>query len=199
MAEGTTSHSGITQLLQAWDGGDPSAFARVIPLMIDDLRRISRGQLARERANHTLQPTALINELYLRWSRQERFGWLDRAHFLRLAAAQMRRILVEHARKKQARKRGPALTMRYSTLGGLACPGDGGEAVDLLDLERVLVRLHEMEPRYCQIVELRFFAGLTIREVAEVLGTTERTVMRHWAWTRAWLFNQLQGQGHPAS
>lgn len=199
MAEGTTSVSGITRLLHAWDGGDQAAFARIIPMMIDDLRRISFGQLARERTGHTLQPTALVNELYLRWSRQRRFGWRDRAHFLQLAAAQMRHILVEHARTKRARKRGADLTLRISTASRLPDLCDRRDPVDLLDLDQALTRLNAMNPRYGQIVELRYFAGLTVREVAEVLSITERTVMRHWAWIRAWLFTQLDTESRPAS
>lgn len=199
MAEGCTSVSGVTSLLHAWDAGDRAAFAQVMPILIDDLRRISARQLARERTGHTLQPTALVNELYLRWSRQRRFGWRNRAHFLKLAAAQMRHILVEHARTKGAQKRGADLTVRVSTIGRLPAPGGSGDPVDLLDLDMALTRLEAMDPRYGKIVELRYFAGLTVREVAQVLEITERTVMRHWAWIRAWLLAQLDAEGRRTS
>ncbi len=199
MAEELTAGSEITRLLHAWDGGDQAALARIIPLMIDDLRHISYRQIARERTGHTLQPTALVNELFLRWSRQERFGWRDRAHFLKLAAAQMRRILVEHARKKQAQKRGAGLAFVMSEIGRLPDPASYQDPIDVLDLDRALDQLGALDPRYSRIVELRYFAGLTVREVAEVLGITERTVMRHWAWIRAWLFTQLSTGDRPAS
>lgn len=187
--------SQVTQLLQAWDHGDREAFDKLIPMVVGELRRMARRQLAHERRNHTLQPTALINEVYLRWAKQREFGWRSRAHFFSLAAAQMRHILVEHARKKKAAKRG-----RGETPIRLVDPDElGGEAsayvVDMIDLDRALTRLQEMDPQLGRIVELRYFAGLSAREAAEVMGVTERTVLRHWAWIKAWLFRQMTSGG----
>lgn len=184
----------VTALLLAWNDGDRDAFDQLIPLVVGELRRMARRQLAKEGDGHTLQPTALINEVYLRWSQQKDFGWRNRAHFFGLAAAQIRHILIDHARKKRAAKRGGE-----ETLIRLADPEEiGGEpaaVVDLIDLDRALDRLGEMDPQLGRIVELRYFAGLTAAEAAEVLGVTERTVLRHWAWIRAWLLRQLASGG----
>lgn len=180
----------VTELLLAWNDGDRYAFDKLMPMVVGELRRIARRQLAKERAGHTLQPTALIHEVYLRWSESEAFGWRSRAHFFALAGAQMRHVLVEHARRKRAAKRGgdktPVRLVDPDRLGR-----ESASVVDLIDLDRALGRLAEMDPQFSRIVELRYFAGLTAAEAAEVLGVTERTVLRHWAWIRAWLFRQL--------
>lgn len=190
----------VTQLLAAWSRGDRGAFDRLVPLVMDELRRIARVELSRERAGHTLQPTALINELYLRWSQQTGFGWRDRAHFFALAAAQLRHILVDHARKRKAAKRGKGETAVRLTDVRDHRSRSSSHAVDLIDLDQALTRLQQMDPQCSRIVELRYFAGLSAREVADVLGVTERTVLRRWAWARAWLLEQLraeEGEGRP--
>lgn len=191
MSDRDAAPSQLTELLVAWNAGDRAALDKLMPLVIGELRRMARRQLAGERAGHTLQPTALINEVYLRWSEQKDFGWRNRVHFFSLAAAQIRHILVDHARRSKAAKRGRAETpirvTDFDGVGGKATP----RVVDFIDLDRALTRLQEMEPQYSRIVELRYFAGLSAREVAEVLGVTERTVLRNWAWIKAWLFRQL--------
>ena len=185
----------ITRLLAAWNEGDPEAFESLIPLVIHDLRKLARRAYAKEAAGHTLQPTALINELYLRWSRQQDFHWRNRSHFFALAAAQIRHILVDHARRKQAAKRGPGeAVVRLSDLGKLA-DGTPDRSVDLIDLDRQLKRLEEMDPPCSRIVELRYFAGLSASQVAEVMDLSERTVLRRWAWAKAWLFRHLKPAG----
>ncbi len=186
--------STVTELLAAWSHGDRTAFDQLIPLVIEELRRLARRQLARERPGHTLQSTELINEVYLRWSKQASFDWRDRAHFFSFAAAQMRHILVEHARKKNAEKRGHGQTpIRLTNIDELEDVA-AGHKVDLIDLDRALNRLSAMDPQYSRIVELRYFAGLSVREVAEALEVTERTVLRRWAWIKAWLFRQLDAR-----
>lgn len=196
-SESTSSPSRISRLLLDC-GRDPEAFDRLIPAVLDDLRRIARRQLAREPPGHTLQPTALVSELYLRWSRQSGLGWRDRAHFFGMAAAQIRRILVDHARRKRAIKRAGTDPPLHQVDAGLprARPASNGRRVDLIDLDRALDRLENLDSDLRRLVELRYFAGLSAREVAGVLGVTERTVMRRWAWVRAWLFLELNG-GRP--
>ncbi|MEM7584460.1 MAG: ECF-type sigma factor [Acidobacteriota bacterium] len=189
--EDEMAEPGVTALLKAWGEGDREAFDALVPLVLEELRRLAKRHLARERADHTLQPTALINEVYVRWASQERFDWRDRASFFAVAGAQIRRILVEHARRRKSAKRGNGVpALRLSRLEEVAGES-GGSTIDLIDLDRALIRLAEMEPLYCRIVELRYFAGLSTPEVAEVVGLSERTVLRHWAWIKAWLACRL--------
>lgn len=179
----------VTDLLVAWRGGNQEALAQLIPLVHDELRRIAHVYLARERPDHTLRTTALVNEAYLRLVNTSRVQWQHRAQFFAAAAGSMRRILVDYARRYHAGKRG----------GGLgALPLDEGALVVeqraemLIALDEALERLGEMDVRLCRVVEYRYFAGLTDEETAEALGVTARTVRRDWVKARGWLFAELQ-------
>lgn len=154
-----------------------------------ELRDIAAQQLRSERPGHTLQPTALVHEAYLRLSRQDGIQWENRAHFLSVASRQIRQILVDHARAKRRSKRGGDQT-RIHLQTDLA---DIGKPIDLLDLEEALQRLDELGEMHGQIVELKFFGGLTEPEVSSVLGISERTVRRRWLFARSWLYRQLVG------
>jgi len=152
----------------------------------ETLRRIAIGQLRGERAGHTLQPTALVNEAYLRLVGQREIDWRDRSHFFGLAAVTMRRILVDHARRRQAKKRGAEEQAPLTIVTGKE------EAVDLLDLDRALVRFAERFPRQAKVVEMRYFSGLEFEHVALALDLSPRTVKRDWTFARAWLSAALQ-------
>jgi RNA polymerase sigma-70 factor, ECF subfamily len=169
----------------------PEPFAGVTGDLYGELRRVAAGALGRERRDHTLQPTALVHEAFLRLVGQ-RAGWQSRAHFLGVAAQAMRRILVDHARRRSAAKR-PDPRARV-TLSGLALPG-GAVDVDLLDLDGALARLAELDPRAARVVELRGFAGCSAAEAAEVLGVSEATVARDWRMAQSWLRRELGGGG----
>jgi RNA polymerase sigma factor (TIGR02999 family) len=161
-----------------------------VPWVLGDLRRMAARQLGAERADHTLQPTALINETYLRLVRQHRVHWKNRAQFYALAATLMRRILVDHARARGAGKRaGRKLTLSSGV--DIGVPPDRG--VDALAVDAALRRLEAMAPRQVRIVELRFFSGLTVNEVAAVLDLSPATVKADWALARAWLYRELAG------
>ncbi|HKH44618.1 MAG TPA: sigma-70 family RNA polymerase sigma factor [Thermoanaerobaculia bacterium] len=178
----------VTRLLLAWRDGNEQALARLMPLVYDELRRLAASYMRRERSDHTLQPTALLNEAYLRLIDQTRVAWQGRAHFFGIAARMMRRILMDHARQHRAAKRGS---------GGRKLPLDEAmqeplrQDVDLLALDEALTRLEELDPRQSRVVELRFFAGLEVTEVAEVLGISPATVKREWAVARAWLHREI--------
>ncbi|MCG8455535.1 MAG: ECF-type sigma factor [Holophagales bacterium] len=192
------SRGRVTDLLGACRRGESGAFDALVPATFGELRRVAQRQLAREARGHTLQPTALVAELYLRWTGRAA-RWQDRAHFLSIAAAQMRRILVDHARRKKATKRGGHAAPAPWTEAVATARSDAdssSRAVRLLDLDRALRRLESMDPELVRLVELRFFSGLSARETGETLGLTERTVMRRWAWVRAWLLREL-GQEIP--
>ncbi len=176
----------VTGLLRRADAGDREAYDRIFGVVYDELRAVAAGHLRRERAEHTLQPTALVHELFLKMA-GGRMTARDRGHFVGLAARAMRQILVDHARRKGAVKRGGDVV--HTTLGGEAL-SVGVEAGRLLDLDRAMERLVERQRR---VVELRFFAGLEEREIAEMLGVTERTVRRDWVKARAWLYAILYG------
>ena len=178
----------MTELLQAWRGGDPSALDRLIPVVYDELRHIAAGLLRRERSGHTLQPTALVHEVYVRLLGQGRSDLEGRAHFLSVAAHMMRRILVDHARARVRQKRGGEAT-RVDLR-----PGDAAAAprsVDLLALDLALDRLQAEDERKARVVELRYFGGLTTEETAQVLETSPATVKRDWAFAQAWLAREL--------
>lgn len=181
----------VTQLLADWRGGDRAALARLLPAVHGELKKIARGYLARERPGHTLQPTALVNEAYLRLVDQNRVEWASRSHFFAIAATQMRRILVSYARRRAADKRGAG--ERAVTLVD-AIAAAGPREVDLLALDQALGRLEGIDPRQARVVELRYFAGLTIEETAEALGISTATVKLDWSLARAWLYRELGGE-----
>jgi RNA polymerase sigma factor (TIGR02999 family) len=179
---------GITQLLLRWSEGDSSAREKLMPLVYEELRRLAARYLRRERLNHTLQPTALVNEAYLRLIDQQKVEWQNRAQFFGLAAKLMRNILVDHARSHQAAKRGGE---NYSVSLSRADRVSAASAVDLVALHETLERLTTHDPQKSNIVELRFFGGLTIEETAEVLDISHATVERDWKMARAWLRREL--------
>jgi RNA polymerase sigma factor (TIGR02999 family) len=180
---------GITQLLTQWSSGDQAALDELMPLVYDELRRVAIGRLRRERDNHTLQPTALVHEAYLRLTNQQSVDWQSRAQFFSLAATMMRNILVDHARQAKAAKRGgPQYTLSLDQADQL---GSGPDVV-LVALDDALRELSSIKPQHSKIVELRFFGGLTIEETAEALGVSHATVERGWTFARAWLRNALE-------
>jgi len=182
--------SEITRLLLEWSEGDPGALAELMPLVCDDLRAMARRQMVGESPGHTLQPTALVNEFYLRLNGRRSVSWKNSAHFFGFAAQAMRRILVDHARKKKRDKRGGDVQkVPLELAGDLPDPGD----VDLVELDQALDRLAEMDPRQAQIVELRFFIGLTVAETAAVLEISDPTVKREWSSARLWLLREMGG------
>lgn len=178
----------VTQILHEWSGGDRDAPERLMPFVYDELRRLARSFLARERAGHTLQPTALVNEAYLRLVDQTRVNWQSRAHFYGVAASMMRRVLIDHARSHAAGKRG-GTAIRLS-LDDLQIPLEE-RAAGLLALDEALVRLAEVDERKSRVVELRFFAGIGEEEIADLLGVSVRTVLRDWKTARLWLYREL--------
>jgi len=179
----------VTQLLVDWSNGDESALDKLMPVVYDELRRLASNYLRRERAGHTLQPTALVNEAYLRLVDQRQARWQNRAQFFGVAAQLMRRILVDHARVRQAQKRGGSdqQQLSLSHADQVAQKPD----VDLLALHEALNQLAEIDEQQARIVELRFFGGLTIEETAEVIGISHATVERDWTMARAWLRREL--------
>jgi RNA polymerase sigma factor (TIGR02999 family) len=179
----------VTTLLLAWSGGDRDALDQLVPLVHEELRRRARRAMSRERADHSLQPTALVNEVYLRLVDMRHVQWTDRAHFLALAARLMRRILVDLARSQLTQKRGAGAVSISLDESSLMAPGRGRES--LVALDDALQALAELDPRRSQVVELRFFAGLDVDETAEVLKVSRRTVMRDWTLARTWLFREL--------
>ena len=181
--------SDITRLLNRWTDGDPTAFEDLLPLVYDILRKLADHYMRRERPNHTLQPTALVHEAYLRLSGDES-GFNSRVHFYGAAAQVMRRILVDHARERRAGKRGGAfevLALQEQVDGAI-----GGVSFDILALDEALDRLGRIAPVKVQVVELRYFGGLSIDETAAFLGISSATVKRHWSFARAWLYRALK-------
>jgi len=178
----------VTQILHEWSDGDADAPARLMPLVYNELRRQARSYLAKERRSHTLQPTALVHEAYLRLVDQTRVSWQNRAHFYGMAANMMRRILVDHARAHATEKRGGA-AVRLS-IEDMQVPLEQ-RAADFIALDEALKELAKFDERKARIVEMRFFGGLTDEEIAEVLGITSRTVWRDWKTARLWLFREL--------
>ena len=179
----------VTQLLAQASSGDAVARATLFDVLYRELRRLAEGAMRAERANHTLQPTALVHEAFLRLAgNQGRFE--NRAHFLGVAASAMRRVLVDHARGRNAHKRGHGATL--VTVNDLdALPQAAAEEVDLVVLDDALSRLAALDARQGQIVELRFFGGLSVEETAAVIGVSERTVKREWQMSRAWLRREM--------
>ena len=187
----------ITEYLRAWEQGDDSALERLLPMVYAELRAIAARHLRSERPGHTLQPTALANEAYLRLRGLSDVPWHDRSHFFAIASRIMRRILVDHARAKMADKRG-AGPERVPFAEGLQDERQPSmDAVELIDLDRALDQLAAAEPRLSRLVELRFFGGLNIDESAALLGCSPRTAKRDWAFARAWLLNRLGTAARP--
>src|SRR3989440_9648023 len=180
----------VTQLLADWSNGNPKALDKLMPLVYSELRRLARNYLRHERQNHTLQPTALVNEAYLKLIDQKSARWQNRAQFYGVAAQLMRRILVDHARQHQAAKRGGSDQQRLS----ITSAGQLGEKpdLDLLALHEALEELKSFDSQQERIVELRFFGGLSIEETAEVMGIGHATVERDWKMARAWLRRKLE-------
>ena len=180
----------VSRLLARWSQGDAEALDALVPLVYDELRRIAGRQLRRERQEHSLAPTALVHEVYLRLVGQTRTNWQNRAQFFGVAAQLMRRILVDHARARGAARRGGSATV--VTLQEAEVPVDAAPSVDVLAIDAALTRLAALDADQARLVELRFFAGLTVEEVAALVGRSERTIKREWRLARAWLFRELQ-------
>jgi RNA polymerase sigma-70 factor, ECF subfamily len=183
----------VTQMLSDASAGRAGALDRLYPLVYDELRRLAQAALGGERSGHTLQATALVHEAYLKLVDQTRARWHDRAHFFAIAAQAIRRILVDHARGRARQKRGGGWE-RLDVDALLNLPA-GAPATGLLALEEALAKLAAAQPEKARVVEMRFFAGLTADEIAEVLQVTSRTVERHWHFARAWLYRELCGNG----
>ena len=177
-------------MLAAWTAGDPNASDRLMPFVYDELRRLARQYLQRERSDHTLQATGLVHEAYLRLVDQSSGSWQNRAHFFAVAAKVMRRILVDHARSHRAEKRGGD---REKLEFDEALLPSGERAVDLIALDEALRDLEALDARQSQIVELRFFGGLTNEEIGEALGISPRTIKREWRLAKAWLRRAISG------
>lgn len=181
------SSSQVTLLLSRWRAGDREALDALMPLVYEELRRLARHYLQRERPDHTLQSTALVHEAYVRLLGQDPPEWKSRAHFFGVAARLMRQILVDHARGHHAAKRG-GNSLKLTLNEGM---GSKGKDFDLIALDDALNNLAEISPQQSQIVELRFFSGLTIEDTSEVLGISPATVKRNWTTARAWLFREM--------
>lgn len=179
---------GVTGILVRLSDGDKDAVNDLLPLVYDELRRLAGNYLRQERSDHTLQPTALVNEAYLKMVDIDRISWQNKAHFVAVAANQMRRILVDHARRRNAFKRGGEF--HILTLND-EIDKAADETTELIELDDALTELAKMDALKAQIVEMRYFGGLTMDEVAEVLGVSVITVKRHWKMTKAWLFGRL--------
>jgi RNA polymerase sigma factor (TIGR02999 family) len=181
----------LTHLLLAWRQGEREALNELIPVIYEELRRIAHNHIAGERKGHTLQTTALVNEAYLRLLDCSRVNWQNRAHFLAVSAQLMRRILIDYARSRGYQKRGGA--MERITLQESQIVSEGRDP-DLLELDEALRALAAVDARKCQVVELRFFGGLTAEETAEVLGVSPDTVQRDWRLARTWLAREMKKQ-----
>jgi RNA polymerase sigma factor (TIGR02999 family) len=182
----------ITRLLQSWSAGDRESAEQVLPLVYDELRRIALRQLRREREDHTLQATAIVHEAYLRLTRERGLQWPSRAHFFAFAGHLIRRVLIDYARCHNRAKRGGRLEkITLSEVADLALE----KSPDLLALDEALSSLETVDPRKATVVELRFFAGLTLEETAEQLGISQETVSREWRRAKAWLYTALQTRG----
>ena len=182
----------VTQILHDWSDGDQQAPERLMPLVYDEMRRLARSFLARERGGHTLQPTALVNEAYLRLVDQTRVNWQNRAHFYSIASSMMRRVLIDHARAHATEKRGG--TAIHLSLEDVQVPLEQ-RAASFVALDEALKKLEQMDERKCKVVEMRFFGGLSDEEIAQVLGVTTRTVLRDWKKARLWLYRELSQNG----
>jgi RNA polymerase sigma factor (TIGR02999 family) len=188
---GTSSPAGITELLQAWGNGDDGALEQLTPLVESELRRLARAYMRRERRDHTLQTTALVNEAFLRLTDARRVRWQDRAHFLVISARLMRRVLVDHARARGSGKRGGGAERVTLDEGVAASPEPG---VDVLALDRALEALAAVDVRKSRVVEMRFFGGMSVEEAADALHVSPDTVKRDWRLAKLWLLHELDGE-----
>jgi RNA polymerase sigma factor (TIGR02999 family) len=187
-ADPASSSNDLTTLLQAWSGGDQQALERLAPRVQEELHRIASRYMARERPNHPLQTTALINEAYIRLINWKDVQWQNRAHFFAVSAQLMRRILVDFARTRSQVKHGKGLV---ETVLDEACALQPERSSELVVLDEALIRLAAMDPRKGRLVELRFFGGLSVEETALVMGISHRTVEREWSLAKAWLYREL--------
>ena len=177
----------VTEILNRFADGQEQALEELLPLVYDELRRLARGHLRRERPDHTLQPTALVNEAYLRLADQHSVRWKNREHFFGIASRLMRRILVDHARKKRAEKRGGGATL----IEFEEQKGTPGEPRDVIALDEALTAFAELDPRASRLVELRAFGGLELAEAARVLSVSPATAKRDWSAAKAWLKREM--------
>jgi RNA polymerase sigma factor (TIGR02999 family) len=182
------SPEGISQLLAEWTNHDPDARERLVAVVHGELRRLAHHYMRGERAGHTLQTTALVNEVYLRLAGINGMRWRDRAHFFAMAATLMRRVLVDYARQRRREKRGAGVSVTSFDEHAVAAPA----AVDVLALDQALERLAAVDAQQSRVVELRFFAGLSVQETAEALGISPATVKRDWATAKLWLYQELK-------
>jgi RNA polymerase sigma-70 factor, ECF subfamily len=185
------SPAAVTELLLAWSNGDDGALEQLVPLVEVELRRLARGYMARERPDHTLQTTALVNEAFVRLTDARQVRWQDRAHFLGISARLMRRVLVDHARRRGFHKRGGD-AQRVTLQDDLVRTPD--PAFDVVALDRALEALAKFDMRKSRIVELRFFGGLSVEETADVLQVSTDTVKRDWRLAKLWLLRELEGE-----
>jgi RNA polymerase sigma-70 factor (ECF subfamily) len=185
---GAPASGEVTRLLRAWQNGDAGALDRLIPLVYGELHRIAERQFRGERPGHTLQPSAVVNETYLKLVGRPDGNWQNRVHFFAVAARAMRQILVDHARRRAAQKRGGLPASRIETVA-MTAPRD----VDVMAVDEALKRLASLDAEQAKVVELRFFAGLTVEEAGEALDMSAATVHRKWVSARAWLHRELRG------
>jgi RNA polymerase sigma factor (TIGR02999 family) len=183
------SEGEVTQMLEKWREGNPEVLDGLMPLVYSQLHRIAKGYMRREREDHTLQPTALVNEVYMRLLNQRKITWNDRGHFFTFAARMMRNILKDHARAHLAERRGGQGAIRLPLTDEVAWVGSS--SAEILDLNRALDRLEALDQRKAQLVELRFFLALTMEEAAEVLSISLATAERDLKFSRSWLFHEL--------
>jgi RNA polymerase sigma factor (TIGR02999 family) len=191
MTTPSSSQQEVTQLLKDWSGGDEGALGKLIPLVQPELHRLAHHYMSRERAGHTMQTTALLNEAYLQLVDDPKRNWQNRTHFMAAAAQLMRRIIVDYARERRSLKRGGGALKLSLDEAALVTEKQSEE---LLALDEALERLGVQDPRKSQIVELRYFGGLTVEETAEFLKLSHRTVKREWRMAKAWLYRALSGE-----
>lgn len=195
MVEPVPDRDEISGLLRAWSKGDQGALQKLTPIVFDHLHRLARHYMKQERSGHSLQTTALVNEAYIRLVDYKRMDWKDRAHFFAVSAQLMRRILVDHARRHNLKRGGgiPHVSFEETAVVG------GERSPDLVALDDAMTALSHFDPRKVQVVEMRFFGGLSVAETAEVLGVSEITVMRDWSTAKAWLYRELSGRTDDAA
>jgi len=193
MTDKYTESAGVTELLQAWNEGDVEALRDLMPMVFAELRRMARLRFASERSGHTLQPTAIVNEVYLRLANQKAPKLVNRDHFLAYSGKMMRWILVDHARRRRSEKRGgdqPTICLNDD----LDVEQAAAPIIDIIALDEAMNRLEGLEPRQSRVVELRYFAGLTIEETAELLGVSLSSVKDDWRVAKVWLYRDLTGK-----